>query len=71
MTWSYFYYLYNSMNNSAGERVKNRIFCMDLIDASFMQQHVTEQKRGDNISGYVIREDENMVENVSVWSICH
>ena len=39
---------------------------MDFIDANFMQQHVMEPTRGDNILDLVITSDENMVESVSV-----
>ena len=48
-----------------GEREKDRRF-LDFVDACFMQQHVMEPTRGDNILDLVITTDENMVENVSV-----
>src|SRR6218665_477551 len=54
--------------NSEGEREQDRIF-LDFIEASFMQQHVMEPTRGNNILDSVIIFDENMIENVSVGSI--
>src|SRR6218665_3513513 len=51
--------------NSEGEREQARLF-LDFIEASFMQQHVMEPTRGDNILDLVLTSDENMIENVSV-----
>src|SRR6218665_2538863 len=51
--------------HSEGEREQDRLF-LDFIEASFMQQHVMEPTRGDNILDLVLTSDENMIENVSV-----
>src|SRR6218665_3793020 len=46
-------------------REQDRLF-LDFIEASFMQQHVMEPTRGDNILDLVITSEESMIENVSV-----
>ena len=51
--------------NSEGQREQDRLF-LDLIDASFMQQHVVGPTRGNNILDLVITSEENMIENASV-----
>src|SRR6218665_3108885 len=50
---------------SEEEREQDRLF-VDFIEASFMQQHVMEPTRGDNIFDLGITSDINMIENVSV-----
>src|SRR6218665_1542969 len=51
--------------HSEVEREQDRLF-LDFIEASFMQQHVMEPTRGDNILDLVITSEENMIENMSV-----
>src|SRR6218665_3378598 len=67
MIMGYFNY-HIDLENSEGEREQYRLF-MDFIEASFMQQHVMEPIRGDNILDLVITSDVNMIENVSVGNI--